>query len=224
MKKLSICLLLCFVMISSLVLCGCSNNTEEAETALKFYFSALKGFNVNAMEENVKGDSDGDIGFEIEELSDDFRQSDTYKKRIEDMMRSLSSTFAFTINSNEAGEGDCVKFNVTVKCSDVNQADLNAFMQERVDKYLIKHPEAYDMDSYEYEETMIGVQADAYGVFLEKQPRLSKDFVITVEKIDDKWKLATASNAEFFAFLQDTYGNDEEPEVVEEVSEEVTEE
>ena len=120
-----------------------------------------------------------------------------------------------------------VRFNITFKCADVNQADLNAYMQEKVDKYLIKNPDVYEMDAYEYEETMIGVQADAYSVFLEKQPRITKDFSVTIVNENEKWKISTADSSEFFTFLQGVYAgeNSEEEyvEVVEEATEEVTE-
>jgi len=227
MKKIIVCILLCVSVLSSVVLSGCSGDTDGAETALKFYFSALKGFNVNAMEENVKGEYAGDIGFAVEELSEDFRQSDNYKKHIEDMMRALSSTFVFTINSSEAIDDSRVDFNVTMKCSDVNEEDLGEYMQEKVDKYIIKHPEVYDMDSYEYEETMIGVQADAYEVFLEKQPRTTKDFTVAVVNVDGKWMITTKDNTEFFAFLQEIYESDdnvERPEESETEEAEVAEE
>ena len=55
-----------------------------------------KYFEVYALNLKVL-ETKGDIGFVIEELSDDFRQSDNFKKRIEDMMRALSATFEFTI-------------------------------------------------------------------------------------------------------------------------------
>lgn len=210
MKRIFTYLMVCVIALSSLAFGGCSKKTDGAETALKFYFSALKGFNVNAMKENVAGESSGDIGFVIEELSEDFRQSDNYKKHVEEMMKSLSSTFEFTINSNEVVDENKVQFNVTMKCSDVNQADLNTYMQEKVDKYLIKNPDVYEMDAYEYEETMIGVQADAYSVFLEKQPRITRDFTVTMVNVNEKWKVTTKDNPEFFAFLQEIYtgGND----------------
>lgn len=221
MKKIFTYLMACFIVLSSLAFGGCSKKTDGAETALKFYFSALKGFNVNAMKENVQGETAGDMGFVVEELSEDFRQSDNYKKHIEEMMKSLSSTFEFTINSNEVVDENTVKFNITMKSSDVNQEALNGYMQEKVDKYIAKNPSVWEMDAYEYEETMIGVQADAYSVFLEKQPRITKDFTITVVKVNDKWKVTTADNSEFFAFLQEVYagGNDAEAYVEPEVTE-----
>lgn len=227
MKRIFTYLLVCVVVLSAISFGGCSKKTDGAETALKYYFSALKGFNINAMKQNVKGETTGDIGFVIEELSSDFRQSDNYKKRIEDMMKSLSSTFEFSINSSEVMDENTVRFNITFKCADVNQTDLNAYMQEKVDKYLIKNPDVYEMDAYEYEETMIGVQADAYSVFLEKQPRITKDFSVTIVNENEKWKVTTAGSSEFFTFLQGVYagGNGEEEyvEVVEEAAEEVTE-
>jgi len=143
------------------------------------------------------------------------------------MMRALSSTFVFTINSSEAIDDSRVDFNVTMKCSDVNEEDLGEYMQEKVDKYIIKHPEVYDMDSYEYEETMIGVQADAYEVFLEKQPRTTKDFTVAVVNVDGKWMITTKDNTEFFAFLQEIYESDdnvERPEESETEEAEVAEE
>ena len=219
MKKIIVCFVLCVTVLTSFVLSGCSKDTEGAETALQYYFSALKGFNTNAMKDNVKGDFAGDIGFVIDELSEDFRQSDNYKKHIEDMMRALSSTFVFTVDSTEVVSDSRVDFNVTMKCSDVNEKDLGEYMQEKVDKYIIKNPEVYDMDSYEYEEVMIGVQADAYEVFLEKQPRTTKNFTIAVENVDEKWCITTANNTEFFAFLQEIYESDDNIEMPEETEE-----
>lgn len=219
MRKFISCLLACMIMLSCVVFSGCSStDIEGAERSLKLYFSALKGFNIDSMEANVVGEKDNDIGFEIVELSDDFRHSDNYKNRVKDMMKSLSSTFEFTINSNEAIDENAVKFDVTMKCADVNERDLNNYMSDKVTKYIDDNFEAVGrMDDYEFEEDIIVVQADAYEDFVIRQQRITKDFTIVVSNDNGKWKIKTSENEEFFSYLEELFvGSDPEEEPIEE--------
>ena len=224
MRKIISCLLACMIMLSVLAFSGCSSVDEEgAERGFKVYFSALKGFNISSMKNNVVGEKDGDIGFEIEQLSDDFRHSDNYKKRVEEMMRTLSSTFDYTVNSREAVDENTVKLDITMKYADVNSRDLDTYTRGKVDEYNEENFEKVGkMDDYEYAEEIIGVQADAYREFVIRQGRLTKDFTITVSLIDGKWKIKTAENEDFFDFLEELFvGNEptEEEPVVEETAE-----
>lgn len=228
MRKIISCVLACMLMLSAVAFSGCSSVDEEgAERSLKVYFSALTGFNTKAMDENVIGENeDGDFGFEVKELSDDYRQSDNYKKRVEDMMKTLSGTIGYTINSREAVDENTVKFDITMKYADVNERELNQFIVERTDRYI---EDNYDkiskMDSFEYEEEMIGVYADTYEEFVTRQGKTSKDFELVVTKVDDSWRLETAKNKDFFEFLEKLFvGNESVNEEVIEETEEPTEE
>lgn len=222
MKKFVAYLLACMIMLSAVALSGCSStDIEGAERSLQAYFAALKGFNIDSMEGNVVGEKEGDIGFEIKELSDDFRHSDNYKNRVKDMMKALSSTFVFTINSNEEVDKNTVKFDVTMKCADVNERDLNKYISEKVNKYIDENFEAIGkMDDYEFEEDIIVVQADAYEDFVIRQERVTKDFTITVSQVDGKWKVKTSENEDFFRYLEELFvGSDPEEEPIEEPAE-----
>lgn len=228
MRKIISCILACMLMLSAVVFSGCSSVDEEgAERSLKVYFSALSGFNTKAMDENVIGENeDGDFGFEVEELSDDFRQSDNYKKRVEDMMKTLSGTIGFDINSREAVDENTVKFNVTMKYADVNERELNQFIKDRTDRYIEDNlTKIGKMDEFEYNEEMIGVYADTYEEFVTRQGKTSKDFELVVTKVDGSWRIETAKNKEFFKFLEELFvGNESVNDDVLEEVEEPTEE
>ena len=231
MRKIISCVLACMLILSAVAFSGCSSVDEEgAERSLKVYFSALSGFNMKAMDENVIGENeDGDFGFEIKELSEDYSQSDNYKKRVEDMMKTLSGTISFDINSRETVDENTVKFNVTMKYADVNERELNQFVIDRTDRYYNDNLEKISkMDEFEYNEEMIGVYADTYEEFVTRQGKTSKDFELVVTKVDGNWRVETVKNKEFFKFLEELFVgnesvNEELPEEVEEATEEVEE-
>ena len=231
MRKIISCVLACMLLLSAFAFSGCSSVDEEgAERSLKVYLSALTGFNMKAMDENVIGENeDGDFGFEVKELSDDYRQSDNYKKRVEDMMRTLSGTISYDINSREAVDENTVKFNITLKYADVNERELNQFIVERTDRYIENNYTKIDkMDTFEYEEEMIGVYADTYEEFVTRQGKTTKDFELVVTKINGNWRIETAKNKEFFEFLEELFVgnesvNEDLPEEVEDATEETEE-
>lgn len=195
--------LLSIVMLLAVLLTftGCGNGTAEAENLLKTYFSALNGFNTDAMKKCLISDNEYDIGFSTESISDSYVQTDNYKKSVESMFKGLSDTFIFTINSNEVVDKATVKFNVTIKHADVNEEAVNNYIQRKVDNYVEKHPEYFDLNEIEQSDTSIAVMADAYSQYLQITERVTKDIDILVTKVDNNWKIETAKNYELFDLL-----------------------
>ncbi len=184
---------------------GCSNSTAEAESLLKTYFSALNGFNTDAMKKCLVSDNEYDIGFSTETISDGYVQTDNYKKSVESMFKGLSNTFVFTINSTEAVDKTTVKFNVTIKHADVNEEAVNAYVQGKVDNYVTKHPSYFDLNEIEQSDTSIAVMADAYKQYLQITERVTKDIDILVTKVGNNWKIETAKNYELFNLLTEVF-------------------
>jgi|GEM_PF-3043131 len=231
MKKIISCLLVFVMLLSVFTLSGCgsSKEVEEAESALQVYFTALVGFNTDEMkgcidDENKDDDEENEnIGFEIPEMSDDFIQTDNYKKAVKSMYQSLGSTFVFTVDSSEKIDKENVEFKVTVKCANVNESDMGQYIQKKVDQYLENNPNWVKMDEIEYSDTMIGVQADAYRVFLQTTERMTEQFTIKLTKIDGDWKMKLDENKEFFDFLSEVFAGEETAETLEPTEEETVE-
>lgn len=205
MKKVVSLVLVCMIFMSAVMFGGCSPDTTEAENSLKAYLSSLKGFNTDAMKTFVVGDEEGDIGFTTETISSDYIQTDNYKKAVESMFKSLGSTFDFEINSAESISEEVVKFDVTVKCADVNAESMNSYIQTRVDTYLERNPGFYYLNEIEQNDTMIQVQADSYKQFLQITQKVTKNFTLTVNKIDESWKIKVDDNKGFFEFLTEIF-------------------
>ena len=199
--------LLSIVMLFVLLLtfAGCGNSTAGAEELLKTYFSALNGFNTDAMKKCLVSDNEYAIGFSTETISDGYVQTDNYKKSVESMFKGLSDTFVFTINSSEAVDKTTVKFNVTVKHADVNEEAVNSYIQKKVDNYVIKHPSYFDLNEIEQSDTSIAVMADAYNQYLQITQRVTKDIDILVTKVGNSWKIETAKNYELFELLTEVF-------------------
>lgn len=227
MKKIASCLLVFVMLLSVFTLSGCgSKEVEDAEGAMQVYFSALVGFNTDEMKSCIdSGDEDDEdnFGFTIPEMSEDFIQTDNYKKAVKSMYQELGSTFVFTVDSNEKIDKENVEFKVTVKCANVNESDMGAYIQKKVDQYLDNNPNWVKMDEIEYSDTMIGVQADAYRIFLQTTERMTEQFTIKVTKIDGDWKMKLDENKEFFDFLSEVFAGEETAETLE-PTEETTEE
>ncbi len=195
--------LLSIVMLLAVLLSftGCTSGTAEAENLLKTYFSALNGFNTDAMAKCLVSDNEHAIGFSTETISDGYVQTDNYKKSVESMFKGLSDTFVFTINSTEAVDKTTVKFNVTFKYADVNEEAVNAYVQGKVDNYVTKHPSYFDLNEIEQSDTSIAVMADAYSQYLQITERVTQDINILVTKVGNGWKIETAKNHELFDLL-----------------------
>lgn len=195
--------LLSIVVLIAVILtfAGCSNSTAEAENLLKTYFSALNGFNTDAMKKCLVSDNEYDIGFSTETISDGYVQTDNYKKSVESMFKGLSDTFVFNINSTEAVDKATVKFNVTFKYADVNEEAVNNYVQGKVDNYVEKHPSYFDLNEIEQSDTSIAVMADAYSQYLQITKRVTQDINILVTRVGDSWKIETAKNYELFDIL-----------------------
>lgn len=199
--------LLSIVMILAVLFAfaGCGGSTAGAEELLKTYFSALNGFNTDAMAKCIVSDNEYKIGFSTETISDGYVQTDNYKKSVESMFKGLSNTFSFTINSTEAVDKTTVKFNVTVKHADVNEEAVNNYVQGKVDNYVTKHPSYFDLNEIEQSDTSIAVMADAYNQYLQITERVTKDIDILVTKVGNNWKIETAKNYQLFSLLTEVF-------------------
>lgn len=189
------------LVVVFLTFTGCGNDTAEAENLLKTYFSALNGFNTDAMKKCLISDNEYDIGFSTETMSEGYVQTDNYKKSVESMFKGLSDTFVFTINSTEAIDKTTVKFNVTFKYADVNEEAVNNYVQGKVDNYVEKHPSYFDLNEIEQSDTSIAVMADAYSQYLQITKRVTQDIDILVTKVGNSWKIESAKNYELFDIL-----------------------
>lgn len=189
------------LVVVLLTFTGCGNGTAEAENLLKTYFSALNGFNTDAMKKCLISDNEYDIGFSTETISDGYVQTDNYKKSVESMFKGLSDTFVFTINSSEAVDKTTVKFNVTIKHANVDEEAVNNYVQGKVDNYVTKHPSYFDLNEIEQSDTSIAVMADAYNQYLQITERVTKDIDVLVTKVGNNWKIETAKNYELFELL-----------------------
>ena len=201
-KRLISIIMICLMLVT---FAGCGNETAQAEELLKTYFSALNGFNTDAMKKCIVSDNEFEIGFSTETISDGYVQTDNYKKSVESMFKGLSDTFAFTINSTEAVDKTTVKFNVTVKHADVNEEAVNNYVQGKVDNYVTKHPSYFDLNEIEQSDTSIAVMADAYNQYLQITQRVTKDIDILVTKVGNSWKVETAKNYELFQLLSEVF-------------------
>lgn len=199
--------LLSIVMLVAVILTfsGCGGGVDEAESLLKTYFSALNGFNTDAMAKCLVSDNEYNIGFSTETISDGYVQTDNYKKSVESMFKGLSDTFTFTINSSEMVDKSTVKFNVTVKHANVDEEAVNSYVQEKVDDYVTKHPSYFDLNEIEQSDTSIAVMADAYNRYLQITERVTKEIDILVTKVGNSWKIETAKNYELFNLLTEVF-------------------
>ncbi len=184
---------------------GDDDGMYEAESLLKIYFSALSGFNTDVMETCLVSDNEYSVGFSIETISDQYNQTNYYKKQVEKMFKGLGNTFSFTINSSEMVDESTVKFNVTVSHASVNEDDVNDYVQEKVDDYVTMNPEYFAMTEIEQNDVSIAVMADAYNRYLQIAERVTNDIDILVTKVEGSWKIETAKNHELFSLLAEVF-------------------
>ena len=197
------------MMVSTCLFSGCSENKIDAdavETTLKVYLSAVNGFNLNAMADFVEGEDEDDVGFSTENISDEYVQTQKYKRSIKDMYTSLAKTLKFTIESKEVTDDGKVKFSVKVKYADVEEEPMNQYVNAKVDEYVALNPYFVAMNEIQQNDTAIKVMAEAYDEYLEITEKLEKTFTITMSKETGSFKVHTEENKEYFEFLADLFG------------------
>ena len=197
------------LLLSSLAFSGCSSDEVDLETVentLKVYFSAVSGFNIGAMSDFVEGEDEDDVGFSTENISDEYAQTEKYKRSIKDMYTSLAKTLKFTIESKELTADNKVEFLVNVKYADVEKDPMNEYVNSKVDEYIETNPYFYAMNEIQQNDTAIKVMAEAYDDYLEITEKLEKSFKITMSEETGSFKIHTKDNKEFFDFLADLFG------------------
>ena len=210
MKKIISGLLVFIMLLSMVAFSGCSedvpSNKDAAEDALMVYFSALCGFNLNAMKVCVEGEDEGDVGFPTESFSYDYAQTSIYKIRVKDMYRALSNTINITIDSSEEIGDDKVAFDITLKHADVEEEAMTAYTNSKVDEYIELNPYFLAMNEVQQNDTAMTVIAEAYEEYLQITEKLERKFKIAMSKESGDWKIHTKDNKEFFDFLAVLFG------------------
>ncbi len=199
-------------MVSMLLVCGmictgCGKDLTGAENAVKAYLMAVSGFNLDAMQSCLSEGTNEDFGVDTTVFESSYVQTDTYKKSVESMFKSLSSTVEFTINSSEEIAKNTVSVGVTVKCANVDKAAVDEYMQTKMDEYATLHPELEQKTALDQNDIGITVMADAYKEFVQLQPKTSAFLDIVVKEINGNWKIVNGEeNAELKKWLTDVYG------------------
>lgn len=210
MKKIVSVLLILIMLLSAVVLSGCSEektiDADSAENTLKVYFSAVSGFNIGAMADFVEGEDEEDVGFSTENISDEYTQTQKYKRSIKDMYTSLAKTLKFTIESKEVTDDNKVTFSLKVGYADVEEEPMNEYVNAKVDEYIELNPYFFAMNEIQQNDTAIKVMAQAYDDYLEITEKLEKNFKIVISQETGSFKIHTEENKEFFGFLSDLFG------------------
>ncbi len=236
MKKTISCLMAFIILLSALAFSGCSADVSGAENVLKLYFSSLSGFNTKAMKTCIIDEEVGSVGFPIETMSEEYIQTDNYKKSVERMYKALGLTFEFAINSNEVIDKDTIKFNVKFKYANVDdvaveevkptdesgtmtedgliiemqaqdaETKMDKYCREQLENYIAKHPSILELNEIEYSDRAIGLIANFYEQYLQITSRIQNDFDIVVSKRSGSWKIHTEDNQEFFKLLTVLFG------------------
>ena len=199
-------ILLSALLLAVLLTAGCSNDQKEAENSVQAYLTAVSGFNLDAMETCLTEGKNEDFGIDTSMLSKNYVQTDTYKKAVDTMFKSLSATMEFSVNSSEKKTDDTMVVSTTIKYADVNEEAVEQFMQQKTDEYFKEHPELEKKTEIEQSDTGITVMANAYKEFLQTQGKISKDVDITVVRKDGKWKILNGEeNSDLKNLLTDIY-------------------
>lgn len=235
MKKIVSCLLVCIILSSAIVFSGCSADVTSAENVLKVYFSSLSGFNTNAMKTCIVDEKKDSTGFKIETMSDEYIQTDNYKKSVERMYKALGQTFDFNIKSNEVVDKKTIKFTVKFKYANVDdiaveevkpeevgsvtedgviiemqaqerETKMDKYCREQLENYIARHPSMLDLSEIEYSDKAIGVIANAYEQYLQITTKIENEYTIVVSKKSGEWKIHTDQNKEFFDLLTVLFG------------------
>lgn len=202
----SLALILSVLMVA-VSFAGCGKDVKEAEDVVQAYFTAISGFNLDAMETCLSEGSNKDMGVDTSSFERDYVQTDIYKKSVESMFKTLSNTISFTTEGGEIKEDKTAVVAVTLKHADVNQEAVDEFIQTKMDEYAAKHPELLDKTELDQNDINIQVMASAYNDFVKLQPKVSKTLDVVLTKKDGKWKILNgAENSELKALLQSIYG------------------
>ena len=211
MKKITSVLLVLIMILSAVGLSGCKeeeqvDNVALAEAELRVYFSALSGFNLEAMKDCVEGKDEEDIGFSTENISYEYVQTDRYKRSVKEMYRALGKTIEFKINSSEETDDGKVVFDLKIKYADVEEEPMVKYTNSKVDEYIEKNPQFFEFNEVKQNDVAISVMAQAYEEYLQLTERLEKDFKFTMSNETGMYKVHTEDNKEFFEFLADLFG------------------
>ena len=210
MKKTVSVLLILIMIFSTLTLSGCKeeqvDNLALAESELRVYFSALGGFNIEAMKDCVEGKDENDIGFSTENISYEYVQTNKYKSSVKEMYRALGKTIEFKINSKEETDDGKVIFDLKLKYADVEEEPMVKYTNSKVDEYIEKNPQFFEFNEVKQNDVAISVMAQAYEEYLQLTERLERDFKFTMSKETGSFRVHTKDNQEFFEFLADLFG------------------
>ena len=211
MKKITSVLLVLIMILSAVGLSGCKkeeqvDNVALAESELRVYFSALGGFNLEAMKDCVEGKDENDIGFSTENISYEYVQTNKYKRSVKEMYRALGKTIEFKINSKEETDDGKVVFDLKIKYADVEEEPMVKYTNSKVDEYIEKNPQFFAFNEVKQNDVAISVMAQAYEEYLQLTERLEKDFKFTMSNETGAYKVHTDDNKEFFEFLADLFG------------------
>ena len=196
------------ILLSALLLCGCNEEAlKSAESVVHTYLTALSGFNVKAMESCLSEGTNKDFGIDTSIIGTDYVQTATYKKAVESMLKGLSGTIQFSINSSEVATDNTIVVNVTISAADVKQEDVDSYMVSRMDAYVQAHPELAGKSDLEQNDISIQVMSETYNEFVKLQPKVEQTFDITLIEKDDSWKIASSdANKPLVDWLSDLYG------------------
>lgn len=206
MLRRNLALILSILMVA-ISFAGCGKDIKEAEDVVQAYFTAISGFNLDAMETCLSEGENKDMGVDTTTFERDYVQTDIYKKSVESMFKTLSNTISFTTNGGELKDEKTAVVNVTVSHSDVNQEAVDEFIQTKMDEYATKHPELAEKTELDQNDINIQVMASAYNDFVKLQPKVSKTLDVVLIKKDGKWKILNGNeNKELKTLLQGIYG------------------
>ena len=202
----SLALILSILMVA-VGFSGCGKGAKEAEEVARAYFTAVSGFNLDAMKTCLSKGDNKDMGIDTTTFGNDYVQTDTYKKSVESMFKTLSSSITFAVEKSEIKDEETAVVTVTVKHADVNQEAVDEFIQTKMDEYATKHPEISEKTELDQNDTNIQVMASAYNDFVKLQPKVSETIDVFLTKKDGKWKILNrAENKELKTLLQGIYG------------------
>ena len=202
-KILAVLLMLCALLTAA----GCRTDLTEAENTVQVYLMALSNFNLDAMKASLTEGTNEDMGIDTSVYQSEFVQTDVYKKSVDTMYKALSKTVEFTIHSAEKQEDGSYLVDTTVKCADVNQEAVDEFMQIRMDEYTQKHPEILEKTELDQNNIGITVMAEAYGEFVQLQPKAERDIKISVSGENDQWRIISDErNNDLKQWIKDMFG------------------
>lgn len=196
-----------FLLLTAVFLlpAGCGDGTADAENAVRAYFAAVSGFNIDAMDGFLSEGTHEDFGIDTAALTDGER-SDTYKKAVTSMFQSLGRTVTCTIDASEQTDKDTVVVRADVGHADVESEAVDAFVQQAVDDFIEENPTFAQLTAERQDDVAMEVTAAAYQEFLSGQPSVSHKMDITVVRVDNQWKILNgAENQALMTLLADLF-------------------